>query len=206
MSNRPTYTGVYCKFNRKFLIYLLLLGSTLPSAAENEITRPDIRTCSFVYGALTRTACDAALQGIPTGELPTIFTSRRRISGTNFVSLPKRYADSEAHPSCVITIDFDGRSENNAFVSIPWDKVREKAQIVLDDCVGAAAGWGGYATYGLKKTFQALLDNTPASGLDRPQPAQVIEPDGSFSDVAIPTDVQTPAKGIVLIATQGIQS
>ena len=109
--------------------------------------------------------------------------------GGNFVTVPKRYADSEVHPSCIVTVDLDGNSKKNVYVLVPWKKIRRIVEDILDDCVDGL-GAGGFETWGLKSTFDALANTTSdeADDVNNPVPAYVEQPDGSVDSVAIPPD------------------
>ena len=167
----------------QLLAWLVLLGGA-------DIVRPDIRSCHQEYGVLDRPSCDIALEALPKGALPSIFSSRQSIMD-NLFTLPRVYVDSAERPRCVITIELDGNSNRNVYVLIPWDKVKEMAEIIMDSCIHIDGfGWGGTATYGLQRTFDALVFPTL---YDREEgqiaePAEVIQPDGSRGVVAMPAD------------------
>ena len=134
---------------------------------------------------------------MPATSLPTIFTTRTiRGGGSNFVTVPKRFVDSEERPNCVITVDLDGHSQHNVFVLLPWTEIRAMAEELLDACV-VGLGWGGFETYGLKKTYDALINPTlyDPDEANNPVPAAVEQPDGDVDSVAIPSDTTTQGYG-----------
>lgn len=159
---------------------------------------PDVSSCDAIYGALSAAPCQVALQGLPTGSIPTIFTTRTSDSGNNFVTVPKRYVDSEIRPSCAITIDLDGHSKDNVFVLVPWKKIRTIVQDIIDGCVDRS-GWGGFETFGLQRTFDAVIHPALSQPNDAHNavPAQVEQPDGTLDTtvVAIPSDTSSSGYG-----------
>ena len=164
-----------------------------------DLIGPDIGSCSAIYGILRRAPCEVALEGMPTGSIPSIFTTRTSDAGSNFVTVPKRYVDAEVLPRCAITIDLDGHSRNDVFVLIPWKKIRSIVEDILDDCVDGYA-WGGFETWGLKRPFDAVINPTLYNP-NNPVPAQVEQPDGTLdtSVVAIPPgDISSSGYGNVL--------
>ena len=176
---------------RTLLIQSILLirwftGLFLLAAAE--IVRPDIRSCHHDYGLLDRPSCETVIENLPRGSLPSIFSTRQGTMGNMFI-LPRVDVDSAERPRCVVTIDLDGHSNRNVFVLVPWNKIREMAKTILDLCVSSNGfGWGGTVTFGLQRTFDALV-HPVRYDLDRGPvavPAEVIQPDGSRGIVAIP--------------------
>lgn len=159
---------------------------------------PDVSSCGAIYGAPSTAPCQVALQGLPTGSIPTIFTTRTSDSGNNFVTVPKRYVDSETGPSCAITIDLDGHSKDNVFVLVPWKKIRTIVQDIIDSCVDRSH-WGGFETFGLKRTFDAVISPAFSEPNDAHNavPAQVEQPDGTLDTtvVAIPSDTSSSGYG-----------
>lgn len=148
---------------------------------------PDAHFCSeFLGGPLSRESCQAAVDKIPQGTLPTIFTTRAHTATNNYVQVPIRYGDTELDSSCMVTIDLDGHSQTDQFVILPWDGVREMAQVVVDGCVDGFHR-GGYITYGVGRVFESLLDPTAYEGAQTEiSPAWVQQPDGTVETVAIP--------------------
>lgn len=118
--------------------------------------------------------------------------------GSNFVTVPKRYADSGVHPNCIITIDLDGHSKDNVFVLVPWKKVRTMAEDIIDKCI-EGVGWGGFQTWGLQRTFDSVLNSTldDREVVKDPVPAVVELPDGTLdtSVVAIPPELPNSVHG-----------
>lgn len=152
------------------------IEATIPLPPEP----PDSSTCSRRFGRqLLRERCMAALEKIPRGALPSVFTTRQSAATNNYIEVPLLYLDDDHHPSCRIVIDVEGRSANNVFVLVPFDAVRQMAQHVIDTCV---TRWqvGGRITFGLMNTLRGLLyprayDGSPVR---IPAPAQVLQPDG----------------------------
>lgn len=149
---------------------------------------PDALFCSaFLGGPLSHESCQAAVDKIPQGTLPTIFTTRAHTATNNHVQVPIRYGDTELESSsCVVTIDLDGHSQTDQSVSVPWDEVREMAQVIVDSCVDGFHR-GGYVTYGVGRAVESLLDPTAYGGAQTEiPPAWVQQPDGTVETVAIP--------------------
>ena len=150
---------------------------------------PDTRVCSEYLGRpLSRPACQAAVDNLPRGSLPSIFTIRRHTATNNFIQVPVHYVDAESRPSCTIAIDMDGHSLDDQFVFVPWDEIRKMAQLVVDLCVGFTER-GGFITYGVGRTLESLVHPTSYWGnhADEPRPASVWQPDGTVDSVAIPS-------------------
>ena len=156
--------------------------------AAADIARPDVRSCHHEYGILDRRSCETAIELLPRGALPSIFSVGQETMD-NMFTLPRFEVDSAERPRCVITIDLDGHSDRNVFVLVPWNKIREMAESILDLCISSAGfGWGGTVTFGLQRTFDALVNPAPygPDGGQVAEPAEVIQPDGSRGIVAIP--------------------
>ncbi|KAL8818190.1 MAG: hypothetical protein Q9191_007995 [Dirinaria sp. TL-2023a] len=179
---------------------LVQLFAALGLLALADIVRPDIRSCHHQYDVLDRPICNIALEAMPKGALPSIFSPRASIMDNAF-TLPRFYVDSAERPRCVITIELDGHSNRNVFVLIPWDKIRDMAEIIMDTCIPLGGyGWGGTATFGLQRTFDALVNLAP---YDREEgqlaePAEVTQPDGSGGFVAIPADAASQGYDVPL--------
>lgn len=153
---------------------------------------PDAKRCSQFLGyPLGRQACQAAVNNLPRGTLPSIFTTRAHTAANNYIHVPVLYTDAEPHPTCMVTIDLDGHSRSDQFVFVPWDEVREMAQVIVDTCV-SSINRGGFITYGVGRTLESLIHPTTYGGnnADIPTPAWVRQPDGTIEYVAIPS---TPA-------------
>lgn len=148
---------------------------------------PDALFCSaFLGGPLSKQSCQATVDNLPQGTLPTIFTTRAHTATNNYVQVPARYGDIELGYSCTITIDLDGHSRTDQYVLVPWDEVRKMAQAVVDGCVDGLHR-GGYITYGIGRVFESLLDPTAyEGGHTEIPPAWVQQPDGTVDTVAIP--------------------
>ena len=179
-------------------LHLLSISPHIQNGGATQYpTAPDLLSCSVFLGRpLTVRACQAALDGIPRGTLPTIFTTRARTASNNFVEVPQSYKDNEARPGCEITIDLDGHSQNDKYAFVPFDAVREMGQKVINTCVSYGSQ-GRFITYGLKTTIQALLDPTSYDGssIDIPAPATVQQPDGTtdYTEIAIPDEASSKA-------------
>lgn len=149
---------------------------------------PDARSCSRYLGhPLDQRACQAAVDNLPKGTLPSIFTTRTRTATNNYVQVPVHFADAESNPTCLVTIDLDGHSQNDQFVFVPWIEIKEMAQIIVDSCV-SPSNRGGFITYGVGRTFESLIHPTSYEGdnVEIPTPAWVWQPDESVEFVAIP--------------------
>lgn len=150
---------------------------------------PDARACSrFLGNPLDRRACQAAVGNLPRGTLPSIFTTRRHTATNNYIQVPVRSHDTEpTSSSCVVTIDLDGHSLTDQFVSVPWDEIRKMAQVVVDICV-SLLDRGGFITYGVGRTLESLIHPTMygENNAEIPTPAWVQQPDGTVEFVAIP--------------------
>ena len=148
---------------------------------------PDTFSCNPLLGmTLKRPSCEAALSNLPRGNLPSIFTTRQGAPTNNWIHVPKRYYDSDHNPECSISVDLDGHSQHNVFVLIPWDKVRAMASDVISSCIDGLS-WGGWETYGLNASFEALMPPSPYDSHTPAIPAVIHNPDGSeASTIAIP--------------------
>ena len=150
---------------------------------------PDTQACSqFLGKPLSSEACQNAVNNLPRGSLPSIFTTRAHTVTNNYIQVPVQYSDYDLRPSCVVTIDLDGHSQTDQFVTVPWDAIREMAQGVVGSCVDLWRS-GGYITYGVGRTFESLIYPTAyeANNPDLPTPAWVHQPDGTVAWVAIPS-------------------
>ena len=150
----------------------------------------DFRLCSVHYGALMqKPRCDAALFKMPEGNIPSIFTTRQGRVPPNYVQVPQIFRDNDEHAECTITVDLDGHSQSDIFVLRPWNEVRRYTAMIIDDCV-AQYTKGGIDTFGLNRTFEALVPMTPYDTRVNPvrgAPAEVENPDGTVGDsVAMP--------------------
>jgi len=178
---------------------LFLLFSQWNACIEATLTlppdAPDSNTCSRYFGRplLTET-CMAALEKIPRGALRSIFTTRQSTTTNNYIEVPLPYFDDDHNPSCKITINLEGRSENDVFVLVPFDAVRQMAKFVIDTCV-TPRQVGGRITFGLVDTLRGLIfprayDGSPVR---IPVPAQVLQPNGAVDGiVAIPDGPPPP--------------
>ena len=187
----------YWPLEAKRSLVALLGISNLVSATVYYPEPPDTKTCSqFLGRPLDRSACQAAVDNIPRGDLPSIFTTRSQTATNNYVEVPVRYTDSDSDPRCVVTIDLDGHSQRDQFVFVPYDQVRVMAQRIVDFCVGIFDR-GGFMTYGVGRTLEALITPTAYSGgnTDIPTPAYVEQPDESvgLGIVAVPSNQDTGA-------------
>ncbi|KAL9131218.1 MAG: hypothetical protein Q9175_006826, partial [Cornicularia normoerica] len=122
------------------------------------------------------------------GSLPSIFTTRAHTATNNYIQVPVRYTDAEPEPSCMVTINLDGHSQDDQFVFVPWDEIREMARVIVDTCVDLF-NRGGFITYGVGRTFESLVHPTTYGGdnAEIPTPAWVWEPDETVEFVAIPS-------------------
>lgn len=150
----------------------------------------EITVCSPYYGdRMQKTRCEAALSKMPEGNLPIIFTTRERMVSNNYVQVPQIFHDNDEWAQCTITVDLDGHSLSGVFVLVPWNKIRQNVAAIIGDCVTPRM-MGGFDTYGLNATFEALIPMTPYDTRANPvrgRPAEVQNPDGMNDDsVAIP--------------------
>ena len=173
------------------MLYLLpcYFSSFLEYAMGAYPELPDARGCSnFLGRPLGHRECQAAVDNLPRGTLPSIFTTRAHTATNNYIQVPIRYNDNNLRPRCSVTIDLDGHSLTDQFVFVPWDEIRQMAQAVVDTCVDLL-DQGGFITYGLDRTLQSLIQPMPYGGDDAeiPTPAWVRQPDGSIAYVAVPS-------------------
>ena len=167
-----------------FLRLFPLIASPYASGSYPE--SPDTKACSQYLGyPLSHWTCQAAVDNLPRGALPSIFTPRAHTATNNYIQVPINYADDELSPSCQVTIDLDGHSLNDQFVFVPWDEIREMAQVIVDLCVDLT-NRGGFITYGVGRTFESLIHPTNYDNTEIPTPAWVRQPDGTAEFVAIP--------------------
>ena len=174
-------------FLGRMRLFVLLCSLFVADAAAIYPESPDTRICSQSLGRpLRHWACIAAINNLPTGNLPSIFTTRAQSAANNYIQVPVRYGGARPMPSCIITIDLDGHSLTDQFVSVPWDEIRKMAQVVVEHCVDIF-NVGGFITYGVGRTFESLVFPTAyGPDSDIPTPAVVRQPDGASSYVAIP--------------------
>ena len=151
-----------------------------------DIPVPDAHSCTKQYGHPPLSACEAALNNLPYGELPSIFTSRTSEPTNNYITVPQYYVDS-AHPLCAITIDLDGHSTRDVFISVPWNTIRNITTGIIDRCI-ARINIGGWETFGLKRAFDAVISPSFIGSEDGGSTAAVADPDGTITSVAVPED------------------
>ena len=192
----PCSSGMRARFpptwssSEKLYLFALCLSSLIASATAPYPIHPDVQACTNRIGPpLNLVDCQAAIDNLPRGTLPSIFTIRAPTATNNYIQVPVQYLDTQVRPKCMVTIDLDGHSRTDQFVIISWDEIREMAQVVVDNCV-ELAHLGGFITYGVGRTFESLIDPTAYEGII-PTPASVLQPDGTIEFVAIPS---TPAR------------
>lgn len=172
------------------LCLLTLLVSSYPASTMASYPHfPDAQSCSQFLGfPLSHQACQAAVDSLPRGTLPSIFTTREHTGTNNYIQVPVRYPGIDSTPSCVVTVDLDGHSLRDQFVFVPWDEIREMAQRVVNLCVDSTHR-GGFITYGIPRTLESLIRPTAYGGdnTEIPAPAWVRQPDGTVDVVAIPS-------------------
>ena len=176
----------------KLNLFLLYLSSSLKSlkygvGAYPE--SPDARACSqFLGRPLGHGECQAAVDNLPRGTLPSIFSTRAHTTTNNYIQVPVRYNNDEIRPSCSVTIDLEGHSLTDQFVFVPWDEIREMAQALVDSCVDMLK-CGGFITYGISRTLESLIQPMAygRGNANIPTPAWVRQPDESIAYVAIPS-------------------
>ena len=170
-------------------LFLFCFSSFLKRAMGAYPESPDARACSqFLGRPLGHAECQAAVDNLPRGTIPSIFTTRTHTATNNYVEVPVRYNDNDLSPSCSVTIDLEGHSLSDQFVFVPWNEIREMAQAVVDTCVDIL-NRGGFITYGIGRTLESLIHPMAYGGDDAkvPTPAWVRQPDGSITYVAIPS-------------------
>lgn len=185
---RPQWPLVWAP-SSKLCLYTIIASPYVPHVIASYPVSPDAHACSqFLGRPLSLWACQAAVDNLPSGTLPSIFTTRAHTATNNYIQVPVRYTDAEANPSCMITIDLDGHSQSDQFVFVPWNEIREMAQIIVDTCV-AFFDHGGFITYGVGRTLEALIHPTAYGGnnAEVPAPAWVQGPGGTVEYVAIPS-------------------
>ena len=170
--------------------YIFTLASLyVRSATGSYPVSPDVQACSNSLGRpLYHSDCQAAVDSLPRGSLPTIFTTRAHTTSNNYIQVPVRHVNAQPNPSCMITIDLDGHSQSDQFVSVPWDEIRQMAQVIVTRCVDRMH-LGGFITFGLGRTFESLVFPTTygTGNVPIPIPAWVWQPDDTVEFVAIPS-------------------
>lgn len=174
-----------CHLVKRHLLLLAVL--VIPLAF---LCNAEIKACSVHYGArMQKPRCEAALSKLPERNIPSIFTTREGRVPSNYVQVPQIFHDNNENAECTITVDLDGHSLSDIFVLVPWNEVRRIAAVIIEDCV-AQRMKGGFYTFGLNRTFEALVPMTPYNtrvNSVRGRPAEVENPDGTADDsVAMP--------------------
>lgn len=162
------------------LAFFVLL-STLYVDAHQPV-EPETMSCSPGLGnPLSRWACEIALSEIPHDRTPRTFSIKAKSSDHDeWIELPQRFADDDAHPSCEFTFELEGHSKRDETVVASYQMIRNIAINLLSTCV-LDKTWGGWETFGLDRTFRALIPPTPYD-----QFAMVENPGGSVDSVALP--------------------
>ena len=168
------------KFRYTALAFYLLL-CTLHVQASDPIA-PNTMSCSPGLGnPLNRWACEIAMSEIPhAGTLRTFSTKAKSSEHDEWIELPQRFTDNDFHPDCEFTVELEGHSKPHETVEASHEMTRKIAINLLDNCVFDKA-WGGWETFGLDRTFRALIPPTPYDQL-----AMVENPDGMVNSVALP--------------------
>ena len=176
-----------CKLVICTVLYLL----SFSFAYRDYPVPPDRFSCTKELGRpFSRWRCQNAVDSMPRGSLASVFTTRSSSPKNNWIHVPKRYGDGDrADHGCTVTIDLDGNSNKDVFVMVPWDDIHEMAQIVMDSCVNYL-GSGGFITYGLGRTLEAMTGPVmyDVNGARIAAPGYVEQPDGSVDAVATPYD------------------
>ena len=148
-----------------------------------EVIEPNTASCGPGFGnPLIRWPCEIALSEMPTGSTLRTFSTEAKSRNNDWIQLPQRYVNGD-DSACTITIDLEGHSQRDVSFSVSYDTIRSIAQNVMNNCIGGH-GWGGWETYGLLNTFQALRWPEP---YDTAQQAAVFEnPDGSITSLGLP--------------------
>ena len=157
--------------SRILCLFTLIASPLVAFVAGVYPESPDVKACSEFPGcSLNHWACQAAVDNLPKGTLPSIFTTRAHMATNNYIQVPIHYVDTESNPSCLVTINLDGHSQNDQFVFVPWNEIREMAQVIINECVDLL-NRGGYITYGLGRTFESLIHPTSYDDAEIPTPA-----------------------------------
>ena len=152
-------------------LFTLIASSHVTFVAGSYPVSPDAEACSQFLGyPLNYWSCQAAVDNLPKGTLPSIFTTRAHTATNNYIQVPIHYTDAESYPSCRVSINLDGHSQNDQFVFVPWNEVREMAQVVVDGCVDTL-NRGGFITYGVGRTLESLIHPTNYDNAEIPTPA-----------------------------------
>lgn len=171
------------------LVFTGLLHTILINAYEP--TAPNICSCSQGLGEhLNRLRCEIAGSEIPQDATLRTFSTKEPSENDDWIGLPQRFADSHGRPECVIAVELEGHSQTDISLVASWDTIRTIAFNVITNCVDRQ-GWGGWETFGLDRTFRALI---PPQPYEVPtQPAVVVNPDGpSDTIVAMPEGAGGP--------------
>lgn len=153
------------------LLFTLIASPHVAFVAGSYPESPDAKACSQILGyPLSHWPCQAAVDNLPKGTLPSIFTTRAHTETNNYIQVPIDYADAESNPSCRVTITLDGHSQNDQFVFVPWNEIRKMAQVIVDRCVDLF-NRGGFITYGVGRTFESLINPTSYDNVEIPTPA-----------------------------------
>ena len=188
---RPRWPSTW-DFPRQMCLFTLIASPYLAYAMGPYPVSPDVQECGQTPSPperpLDHRACQGAVDNLPRGTLPSIFTTRAHTATNNYIQVPVHYTDAEPNPGCMVTIDLDGHSKDDQFVFVPWNEIREMAQVIVNTCVDLV-NRGGFITYGVGRTFESLIHPTTYEGNngDIPTPAWVLQPDGAVEFVAIPS-------------------
>ena len=181
---RPLRSSVW-HFAGRLCLCALLISPHIFHTVTSYPEPPDALGCSRTLGRpLSHWACQVALDNLPRGSLPSVFTTRAHTRTNNYIQVPVRNAGVEPRPDCVVTIDLDGDSVNDQFIVVPWDEIRKMTQRIVDTCVKLLGG-GGFITYGVGRTLETLIANGENND-DNPTPTWVRQPDDTVEYVAIP--------------------
>ena len=166
---------------RYIALALFLRLCTLHVHAYNPI-EPNTMSCSPGLGSpLNRWPCEIALSEIPHETTLRTFSSKAKpFDHDEWIELPQRFANNDVHPDCEFTIELEGHSKRDDSVVASYEMIRNIAINLLSTCVINKA-WGGWETFGLDRTFRALVPPTPYA-----QVAAVENPRGSVDSVALP--------------------
>ena len=87
----------------------------------------------------------------------------------------------------MITIELDGHSKQDVFVSAPWNALRNITNGIIERCVDGP-GMGGWETYGIQDAFDAVINPAEITSTPGSAPVGVVNPDGFVTSVGFPVD------------------
>ncbi|KAG8530593.1 uncharacterized protein KY384_005096 [Bacidia gigantensis] len=110
-------------------------------AGPNLDVTTDMSGCSANYGYPLPPACATAFAKIPSDTGPWNFRHFPQAGSDNQLQVPLEYKDDNANPTCIITIDLDGHSDQDG-TSEEWStfpNIKAAASHVISQCVEPAS-------------------------------------------------------------------